>query len=332
MKAESAGIHHITAIAGDPQKNLEFYAGVLGLRLVKKTVNYDDPETYHFYFGDRRGTPGTILTFFPWTASGLRGRAGCGQVTGIAFSVPAGALGFWRKRLDRFGVESSGQRDGGDEARISFHDPDGLSLELVDKGDPQSSEAWDAQVPAKDAIRGFSSATLSVPHAEKAAEFLSSVLGLKPRGEKAGRLVLEGEAGAGSVAEIAAVPPEAGRMGVGTVHHIAWRVHDDTEQKELRAAIIAAGRPATPVIDRTYFHSVYFQEPSGILFELATDQPGFTRDEPEESLGLRLSLPPWLERLRPGLEKALPPTSLAGSSQASASPQQLHHPGETHSP
>lgn len=318
MKNASAGIHHITAIAGDPQKTIDFYAGVLGLRLVKKTVNYDDPETYHFYFGDRTGSPGTILTFFPWTTSGLRGRAGSGQVTGIAFSVPGGALGFWRMRLEQFHVELTGQKESADDARISFHDPDGLALELVDKGDAQSTDAWEAQIPGKDAIRGFYSATLSVENAEITADFLGSVLGLRPGGQKDGRLFFSAEAGAeggrGSIAEIVNAPPErAGRMGVGVVHHIAWRARDDAEQRDLRAAIMATGRPATPVIDRLYFHSVYFHEPNGILFELATDPPGFARDEPAESLGSRLSLPPWLERLRPGLEKALPPVSPGSS-------------------
>jgi glyoxalase family protein len=310
MKGATAGIHHITAIAGDPQKNLDFYAGVLGLRLVKKTVNYDDPETYHFYFGDRAGTPGTVLTFFPWTASGLKGQAGRGQVTSIAFSVPSGALDFWRRRLEQFHVELAGQKKNAEAARISFHDPDGLGLELVDAGDAQSREAWVGHVPEQDAVRGIHSATLSVENAEITAKFLASVLGLRLTGEKEGRLVFSASGGVGAIAEIVNAPAQrAGRMGVGTVHHIAWRARDDSEQRELRGAVVALGKPATPVIDRLYFHSVYFHEPNGVLFEVATDPPGFTMDEPADSLGSRLKLPPWLERLRPGLEKALPSVS-----------------------
>jgi glyoxalase family protein len=322
MRGASAGIHHITAIAGDPQRSLEFYAGVLGLRLVKKTVNYDDPETYHFYFGDTAGTPGSILTFFPWTSSGLKGHAGSGQVTSIAFSVPDEALGFWRSRLQRLHVELSEEKKIGQEERIAFHDPDGLALELVESGDPPSPLAWGGQVPAQNAIRGFYSATLTVENAEITAEFLSTVLGLQRDGETEGRLLFSvpgsasasggaGHAGVGSRVEIVNAPAQQpGRMGVGVVHHIAWRAEDDDEQRARRAAVVATGAPATPVIDRIYFHSVYFHEPNRILLEIATDPPGFTRDEPLESLGTQLKLPPWLEKLRPGLEKALPPLNV----------------------
>ncbi len=310
MKGASAGIHHITAIAGDPQKNLDFYVGVLGLRLVKKTVNYDDPETYHFYFGESGGAPGTILTFFPWTTSGLKGHPGDAQVTGIAFSVPSGALGFWKKRLELFHVELSGQKESRDVARIGFHDPDGLGLELVDSGDEPSEAAWPRRLPLHCAIRGFFSATLSVAKPETTAGFLSSVLGLRPAGDHGGPLWLSAGDGVGAIAEVVNDPAKRpGRMGVGAVHHIAWRAQDDAEQRDMRSAVIATGRPVTPVIDRMYFHSVYFHEPNGILFEIATDPPGFTRDEAADSLGQRLKLPPWLERLRPALEKALPPVS-----------------------
>ncbi|MGO9410678.1 MAG: ring-cleaving dioxygenase [Spirochaetia bacterium] len=320
MRGASAGIHHITVIAGDPQRSLEFYAGVLGLRLVKKTVNYDDPETYHFYFADGAGTPGTILTFFPWTSSGLKGRAGAGQVTGIAFSVPDGALGFWRNRLQRLHVELDREKKIGPETRIAFHDPDGLALELAEAGDRPSSFAWTDQVPEEDAIRGFHSATLTVENADITAEFLSNVLGLQSAGEAEGRLVLSaprggaGGEGMGTRVEIVNAPAQSpGRVGVGAVHHIAWRAKDDEEQRALRAAVVATGAPATPVIDRLYFHSVYFHEPNRILFEIATDPPGFTRDEPLDSLGTQLKLPPWLEKLRPGLEKALPPLNVASA-------------------
>ncbi len=318
MKGATAGIHHITAIAGDPQRSLDFYAGMLGLRLVKKTVNFDDPETYHFYFGDGTGTPGTILTFFPWTTSGLRGRTGAGQVTRIAFSVPGGTLGFWRNRLQQFHVDVTGQKEADRTAGISFRDPDGLDLELVDTGYSPSARAWTGHVPAQNAIRGFHSAALTVENADATARFLTEVLGLQAAGEREGRIVFSAEravpgsaetswAGVGTQVEIAgAGSGNQGRMGVGTIHHIAWRAADDEHQRALRSAVVATGAPATPVIDRVYFHSVYFHEPSGVLFEIATDPPGFLRDESPDSLGTHLKLPPWLEKLRPGLEKALP--------------------------
>ncbi len=306
MTGATAGIHHITAIAGDPQKNLDFYCGLLGMRLVKKTVNFDDPETYHFYFGDRVGSPGSILTFFPWTASGLRGRPGFGQVTVISFSVPRGSLAFWRTRLEQSHVQMTATQ----EKSIAFRDPDGLALQLVDAEDPPSGEGWTGSVPAEDAIRGFHAAALSVEKVEETARFLSTTLGFTrvSEGPRGLRLAAK-EGGIGSVVEVSAAASAQGRMGVGTVHHIAWRVRDDGEQRAFRAAVVATGVPATPVIDRIYFRSVYFHEPGGILFEIATDPPGFMRDEPEESLGTSLKLPPWLEALRPRLEKALPVVS-----------------------
>jgi glyoxalase family protein len=315
MKGASTGIHHITAIAGDPQKNLDFYSRVLGLRLVKKTVNFDDPETYHFYFGDKTGTPGTILTFFPWSSSGLKGRSGSGQVTGISFSIPAGTLSFWKSRLQQFHVDLTAEKRNGDTSGIAFRDPDGLALELVENSEHQSTEAWAGQVSERDAIRGFYSATLTVQNADITAEFLSKVLGLESSGERDGRLLFSALTDNGAVGKRVGTRVEIvndpaghpGRMGVGAVHHIAWRARDDEEQHAFRNAVVSAGSPATPVIDRIYFHSVYFHEPNGILFEVATDPPGFTRDETVDSLGTHLMLPPWLEKHRYGLEKVLPP-------------------------
>ncbi len=299
MTDATTGIHHITAIAGDPQRNLDFYCAVLGLRLVKKTINFDDPETYHFYFGNRIGSPGSILTFFPWTASGLRGRVGPGQVAGIAFSVPRGSLAFWRTRLEHLHVEHTG------ETQITFHDPEGLALALVDSGDPPSDDAWTGAVPTESAVLGFHSATLGVEKPEVTAEFMRSVLGLSVTESPGGLHLSARGGGIGSGVDVVKTSGQ-GRMGVGAVHHIAWRARDEAQQLTLRAAVSANGVPATPVIDRIYFRSVYFHEPGGILFELATDPPGFTRDEPEETLGTTLKLPPWLEALRPRLEKALP--------------------------
>ena len=303
------GIHHITAIAGDAQKNLDFYSGILGLRLVKKTVNYDDPGTYHLYYGDASGSPGSILTFFPWTSSGFRGRPGPGQVTTISFSVPTGSLGFWAQRLKSLGTDYQGPRERSDGTFIALRDPDGMSVELVDAGSPASNDAWTGRVPGASAIRGFHSAALSVRDAEATARFLTSVLGFAAADGSDGRLRFStGAAGIGTIAEVVGSPDgPAGRMGAGAIHHIAWRAGDDALQLLLRSQVTDAGTPATAVIDRTYFHSVYFQEPGGILFEIATDPPGFTVDEPADRLGASLMLPAWLESSRAQIEKALPP-------------------------
>ncbi len=308
MAEQSAGIHHITAIAGDPQRNLDFYAGVLGLRLVKKTVNYDDPGTYHLYFGDRLGAPGTILTFFPWTRAGVHGRPGAGQVTTICFAVPAGSLGFWKERFAGLHVDHRQPFEHRGETHVSFRDPDGLPLEIVEAGNPPSPDGSRTGIPHRFAVTGFHSATLSSRSPERTAETLS-LLGFRREAESGDRLrMTAGEPGAGSVVEIISVPegPE-GRMGVGAVHHIAWRARNGEAQGELRGRIIRAGLQATPVIDRTYFQSVYFHEPGSILFEIATDPPGFSVDEPLEALGARLQLPAWLEGQRSLVEKGLPP-------------------------
>lgn len=309
MQNSTPGIHHITAIAGDARKNLDFYSGILGLRLVKKTINYDDPGTYHLYYGDANGSPGSILTFFPWTGSGSRGRPGSGQVTTISFSVPAGSLGFWAQRLKSLGTDFQGPRERSDDAFIALRDPDGISVELVDAGSPASSDAWAGRVSGASAIRGFHAAVLSVRDAEATARFLSSVLGFTAAGGSDGRLRFStGAPGIGTIADVVGISNgPAGRMGVGAIHHIAWRARDDAMQLSLRSRVTGAGTPATPVIDRTYFHSVYFQEPGGILFEIATDPPGFTVDEPADRLGGSLMLPAWLESSRGEIEKALPP-------------------------
>jgi len=311
MTVATAGIHHITAIAGDAQRNLDFYAGVLGLRLVKKTVNFDDPETYHFYFGDAGGTPGTILTFFPWTSSGLRGRAGPGQVTRIAFSVPDGTLGFWAGRLQQLHVDITGKQELPDGERVAFRDPDGLALELVDNSSAPSASAWGAgHIPAQDAIRGFHSATLTVEDADATGQFLSTVLGFTGAGQGAGRRMFSAAGGAadtGTLVEVLPVQSGAqGRMGVGAVHHIAWRARDHEHQLLLRNAVVATGSPATPVIDRIYFRSVYFHEPNGILFEIATDPPGFGADEASDSLGTRSCFPPGWRSSAPDWKKPSP--------------------------
>ncbi len=304
------GIHHVTAIASDPQKNLDFYAGVLGLRLVKKTVNFDDPGTYHFYYGDELGRPGTLLTFFAWGRA-PRGRAGAGQAVEVAFAVPEDSLEWWGERLARQGiaVERLPERSG--EAVLGLHDPDGLALALVAHAPAGAFRGWaGGPAPAAKAIRGLHGVSLCEGRRERTREFLASALGLRQGSEEPRRWCCVAEGGGfGTQVELleaAAGAPRAA-MGVGAIHHVAWRVRDDAEQAVVHEALLARRLDVTPVLDRCYFHSIYFHEPGGVLFEIATDAPGFTVDEAAEELGSGLRLPPWLEPERGRIESALPP-------------------------
>ena len=312
------GIHHVTAIASDPQKNIDFYVGMLGLRFVKRTVNFDDPQTYHFYFGDEVGTPGSILTFFPWPGA-RRGRHGTGQVSVTSFAVPPSALGFWTERLVRHGIAFEGPTarrvgDGGPEKVIAFKDPDGLMLEIVAHPSAAVRPSWGGApgISAEQAFHGFHAVTLWEEAAGETERLLVDTMGFRGVGEDAStRRYAAGDGGAGCLVDVRSIggfPRGAG--GAGTVHHVAWRVADDGAQLALRAQLIAVGREATPVIDREYFHSVYFREPGGVLFELATDPPGFAIDEPVDHLGERLMLPPQYEPHRAQLEAVLPPIHL----------------------
>jgi glyoxalase family protein len=302
-----AGIHHVTAIAEDPQHNVDFYAGLLGLRLVKRTVNFDDPASYHLYYGDALGHPGTLITFFPWPGA-PRGRRGTGQVGVTAFSVPADALGFWVDRLRAAGVEIAGPTRRFEEEAIAFADPDGLELEIVASGGPDQGEPWaDGPVPAEWAIRGLHSVALWVEGYERTAGVLAT-LGLATAAEEGNRFRFQGSAGLGGVADVLCKPEQArGQTLAGTVHHVAWRASDEEEQVGWMRRLAAEGLNVTPVLDRVYFRSIYFREPGGVLFEIATDPPGFTADEPPESLGRSLRLPYWLEAHRERIEQALPP-------------------------
>lgn len=301
------GIHHITAIAGDPRQNLDFYSNLLGLRLVKRTVNFDDPATYHFYFGDREANPGTLLTFFPWPEA-PRGRHGAGQATGVAFSIPEGAMGYWMERLKAANLAVDGPQKRFGEETISFHDHDGLPLELVANADARPG--WlEGPVPGEHAIRGIYGVTLSVEVLGKTATVLASALGFRPTKESANRFRYEaGGGGAGTVVDVEWVPGlTQGEVSVGTVHHVALRTPNEAEQGEWRRDLSVRGLRVTPVIDREYFRSIYFREPGGVLLEIATDGPGFAVDEPAEELGKRLVLPAWLEPRRRDLEMRLPP-------------------------
>jgi glyoxalase family protein len=318
MERPILGIHHVTAIATAPQRNVDFYAGTLGMRLVKRTVNFDDPGTYHFYFGDERGTPGSLLTFFPWPLA-VRGSRGVGQATTTSFSVPAESLGWWHQRLRGEGVvmEDPGERFG--EELLTFLDPDGLKLELVGDAAAGGLPAWDGgPVPGEHAVRRVHSVTLSVQGYEKTAELLTGGLGFRAAGEAGSRFrFAAGAGGGGATVDVLCVPGAPfGRVAAGTVHHVAWRVEDDDSQRRWRERLVALGQDVTPVLDRQYFHSIYFREPGGVLFEIATDPPGFTLDEPTETLGEHLKLPPWLEPSRGRIEEALPRIELPRRSAA----------------
>ena len=311
MRKPIAGIHHVTAMAGDPQANVDFYTGVLGLRLVKKTVNFDDPGTYHLYYGDEVGHPGTILTFFPWPLA-RRGVQGAGQATVTSFSVPEGSLGYWTERLSRLGVTSDGTRRRFEEEVLTLLDPDGLRLELVARGGDERSGWAGGPVPEEHAVRGFDGVTLTEWNLDGTENVLAGTLGFRRVGEEGDRVRFEaGSGGGGTRVDVLASPAAArGHVSAGTVHHVAFRAADDADQLAWREAVAGSGLYVTPVLDREYFHSIYFREPGGVLFEIATDPPGFTRDEPVESLGSALKLPPWLEASRSRIEAALPPIGI----------------------
>lgn len=306
------GIHHITAIAGDPQRNLDFYTTVLGLRLVKLTVNFDDPGTYHFYFGNDKGTPGSILTFFPWPDA-PRGVVGSGHVTAIAFAVPTESLAYWRSRLSSHGVSVNHSDERFSETVLAINDPDGLPLELLASPLADPTSAWrDAPVDREHAICGFHSATLSEEGYQQTARLLTDTMGFSLVGNEGNRFRYQATGGgSGAIVDVLCTPAgRVGRLGTGTVHHIAWRTPDDAQQLQWRGELVRLGYNVTPVIDRNYFHSIYYREPGGVLFEIATDPPGFAIDELPEHLGERLMLPHQYEPQRSTLERVLPSLTL----------------------
>jgi glyoxalase family protein len=320
------GIHHVTAITGDPQGNIDFYTGVLGLRLVKLTVNFDDPGSYHFYYGDAMGHPGTILTFFAWPGA-PRGRQGTGQIAAIAFSIPANALGYWVERLAGKGISVEGPTErlaAQSGARtLAFMDPDGLPLELVSHPAAEARSDWTAwvqgPVPEAEAIRGLHSVTLWETSAEQTAAFLARNLGFRPlEAEGTVSSYALGAGGPGTLLDLRVMPDSRrGIVASGTVHHVAWRTPSDADQVSWQEDLLVRGRhDVTQVLDREYFHSIYFHEPGGILFEIATDPPGFTVDEPFETLGTTLRLPPWLESQRQEIERHLPSLRLPDGTQS----------------
>lgn len=305
---KTSGLHHVTAIGGNPQRNVDFYTRALGLRLVKTTVNFDDPGTYHLYYGDEAGRPGSLLTFFPWREV-PSGRRGTGQATTTSFSVPEGSIGWWQRHLADVGVRAEQAVSRDTEDVLLFHDPDGLRLALVahPQGDPRAP--WDTpMVPAEYAIRGLHSVTLSVSHEDATAGMLTDRLGLTPQGRDGNRYrFAAGDGGPGALVDVL-VTPEApsGLVAGGTVHHVAWRAPDEATQAAWRAELVDSGVQVTSILDRQYFRSIYFREPGGTLLEIATEGSGFDIDEPLLELGKALKLPPWLEPDREQIASALP--------------------------
>jgi glyoxalase family protein len=309
MDTQIHSLHHVTATVTDAQQDLDFYAGLLGQRLVKKTVNFDNPHVYHFYYGNERGEPGTIMTTFPYKGMGVRpGIQGAGQVTVTSFSAPTTALPFWRTRLAERGVAFRDDETAFGEPTLIFGDPSGLTLRIV-ASDTDDRAPWTAPgIEAAHAIRGLQGVSLLVPDPAKTVEVITGFLdGTIVNENAAGIRVAVGGDAPGHVVEVLRatdVPPAMN--GLGTVHHVAFAITDGQEQKRLRAELVQRGFSVTAVLDRQYFTSIYFREPNGVLFEVATLPPGFAVDEPVESLGAALKLPPWEEPRRASIEAALP--------------------------
>jgi glyoxalase family protein len=303
------GLHHITAIAGPAQENLDFYAGVLGMRLVKKSVNQDDPGTYHLFYADAEGHPGSDLTFFPW-AHMAPPRLGHGLAVEVSLEIPSGSLEYWGARLEKYGARLASVESRFDDRVLTLIDPHGLKLALVESAahTHRPFTPWDGSpVPGERQVRGLFGARIWEREAAATEMFLTGVLGFRRLAEENG-WTRYGFGDAAGVVDVRETPNEGrGSWGVGAVHHLAWRVADDEEQSTVREQVESAGGRATPVIDRFWFKSVYFKEPGGVLFEIATDGPGFATDEDPAHLGETLVLPPWLEAQRAAIERAVPP-------------------------
>ncbi len=308
MSQQTAGIHHITAFVKNAQDNVDFYAGILGLRLVKKTINFDAPEVYHLYFGNEVGSPGTAITFFPWETA-RHGRIGGGQVGYTTFLVPVGSLDFWEKRLDQFQVEYR-RVERFQEIYLQFADKDGLQLEIVEREGGPASQWTFGGIPADKAIKGFGGAILYSVAPKHTMEVLEKLMGLTRVGEENGLVRFQAPGDLGNIIDVNAEPMPRGAGGAGTVHHIAWRAKDDQDHRLWQSRVAQSGFHPTDIIDRQYFHAIYFREPGEILFEIATDPPGFERDEPFESLGEKLMLPEWYEPHRAEIEQGLPPIAV----------------------
>lgn len=311
VPANVPGIHHVTCICGDVQRNVDFFVGVLGMRFIKKTVNFDVPDTYHIYYGDYLGTPGSAMTYFGWPHLDW-GPQGAGQIREVSFAIPAESLDFWSARLRDLRIDSTRSRRFGTEV-IRLEDPDRMAVELVGEAADPRFEPWpDSPVAPEHQVRSFHSVTLLEHAGEPTLKFLEDVMGFRRAAEDGQRTrFTTGDGGPTAILEVVE-DPAAGRgyEAVGTVHHVAWRARDDAHQLEWRERVVDSGRQVTPVIDRKYFHSIYFREPGGVLFEIATDGPGFTVDETAEQLGSGLQLPPQYEDRRGNLSFNLPPITV----------------------
>jgi glyoxalase family protein len=308
MENKILGLHHITAIAGDAKRNFDFYSKVLGLRFIKKTVNFDDPGTYHFYFGDEVGSAGTILTFFPWGAGIQQGRKGSGMATEIGYSVPKGSLDFWQKRFEQYNVIYNKPAEKFGEKYLTFLDPDGLKLELIESKTDDNRKAWETdEVKADVATKGFHNITLTLNNIKPTAAILTDIFGYKLIDQDVNRYRYATDAVENAaIVDLVELPEEKrGLNANGTVHHVAFRVPNDEVLMKFREKIEEYGLQITPQIDRQYFHSLYFREPGGVLFEIATDNPGFTVDESLEELGQNLKLPAQYESQRAAIEEHL---------------------------
>ncbi|WP_353186334.1 ring-cleaving dioxygenase [Parapedobacter lycopersici] len=309
MENRILGLHHVTAIAGDARRNHDFYTRILGQRLVKKTVNFDDPETYHFYFGDEVGTPGTILTFFPWGNRVHMGRRGTKQVTEVGLSVPEGSLDFWKRRMEEHNVIHNNVAEKFGEQYLTILDPDGLKLELTVPRVADTRTPWETEeVTAAHALRGFHHITITTQKMDATARILTDVFGYRLAQQEVNRYRLVTDAvQQAAIVDLVEAPGEAvGQVAGGSVHHVAFRVPDEAVLMHFREKIAALGLQITPKIDRNYFYSLYFREPGGVLFELATDNPGFATDETVAQLGSGLKLPPQYEANRSHIEAVLP--------------------------
>jgi glyoxalase family protein len=305
MTQRTSGIHHITAFVRHAQATVDFYSGVLGLRLVKKTINFDAPEVYHLYFGNKSGSPGTIITFFPWATS-RQGRIGGGQVGITTYVVPVGAFEFWKTRLEKLNVPIAVTSRFG-EQYIQTADPDGLLLEIVEREEGTMSEWSFGGVPVNKAIKGFGGAVLYSTAPDRTASVLEQVMGLEKIGQEGDFSRFKATGDLGNLIDVNVTAMALGSGGAGTVHHIAWRAKDDEDHALWRNRVEESGLQPTPFIDRQYFNAIYFREEGGILFEIATDPPGFARDELAETLGEKLMLPEWFEEHRTQIEQGLPP-------------------------
>jgi len=310
MKPLITGIHHITAIAGNPQSNIDFYSGVLGLRLVKKTINFDAPDVYHFYFGDEFGSPGTVFTTFPFVGA-RKGTKGTGELTYTAFSIPVDSLDYWQARLQRFDVKVSDVLTRFGENLIRFEDHDGMGIELI-ANDQDDRKGWSyGQIPIENSIRGFYGATLNLRSKELTAQLLTNHMNYRFIAEENGRFRYGTEGKPGDIVDILVNPTgNRGQQSAGTVHHIAFRTANSSTQLEIQNILMKNGYQVTEVKDRNYFMSIYFREPGGVLFEIATDEPGFAIDEEEAHLGELLKLPEWAEPMRAQIAEGLSPVLL----------------------